>query len=199
MCAATKVCVGAAPPTEGAAVKLSNLDSGHPVFYQNVGNPAAGADVFVEILGGPDANSLEPIASRGAGAPTIFNIGTGMQQPGFFDAGYGIVPGVADNAPATFQVLIWKDAASFETATERIASGLLTQNTGFAHPPGLPQPAPLEFPASLVIPAIPEPSVVVLSLIGLLVITSSIWQKWSGSPGRPTRENIPLVISDPCA
>ena len=158
-------------PTIGAAILLNNHDSDHPIFYGTIGNPAAGGDFYVQILGGPDADHLQPVASH-LGSPNIFHIGMTIDGlvdgPGFFDYGMGIVPGVIPSANATFEVYAWKGAPTFETASQRVMSGLFTQKTGESVPLDPPSPAVFEFPAGLVIPAVPEPSVVTLVVLGAL-------------------------------
>ncbi len=170
------ISTGVAQNITGAAISLNNRDANHPIYYQTAGNPAAGPDFYVEILGGTDANSLRPIVSISGGYPTVFTIGTGGNPPGFFDMGFGIVPGVGFSAVATFQVLAWTGAPNFDTASQRIASGLWTQATGASLPPGIPNPAALEFPANLVIPAIPEPSTVALCLFGFAGLFATRWR-----------------------
>ncbi len=58
--AGTLVCRG--QPNRGPSVQLDNYTINRPIYYEAVGNPAAGPDFYVEILGGPDANHLQPIA-----------------------------------------------------------------------------------------------------------------------------------------
>ena len=169
-------CFGAAPLTTGAAVTLENDSANHPIYYQTLGNPAAGPGFYVQILGGPDSNSLQPIA-RLAETQSIFTIGTGDNPPGFFGVSVGIVPGVIERATASFQVLAWTGAASFETASQRVASGIFTQETGSSDPPSPPAPTLLQFPANLVIPAVPEPSVWVLCLVGLAGLYAGRWRR----------------------
>ena len=119
-------CYGATPLDIGAAVNLDNYAANHAIYYQTLGNPAAGPDFYVQILGGPDANSLQPIA-RLAQTQSIFTIGTGDNPPGFFGDSVGIVPGVVPRATAVFQVHAWRGALTFDMATERVASALFTQ------------------------------------------------------------------------
>ena len=161
------ICMAAAPPFTGAAVFLNNTDVNHPIYYQTIGNPAAGADFYVEILEGSDANSLQPVQSQLWPNLAVFNIGTGDSQPGYFDGNFGIVPGIDANAVAVFQVLAWKGAPSFDLASEAVASAIFAQPTGISNPPSPPAPTLLQFPANLVIPDVPEPAVWVLCLVGL--------------------------------
>ncbi len=147
------------------------------IYYGTTGNPAAGADFYVEILGGLDGNNLEPVTDLTGVHNSIFNIGAGENPPGFFDGGVGIVLGVPERTAATLQVLAWTGAPTFDAASQGVASALFTQLTGSFDPVQLPVPTVLEFPANLVIPAIPEPSVVVLIVMGLVGLTSSRWER----------------------
>jgi hypothetical protein len=148
--------VGSASCFGAAAVSLNNYDANTPVFYQTEGNKA-GAGCYIAIFSGADA-----VASTSGGA-TIFSL---ADDPGFFDGGIGNVPGLADNAPATFTAIAWKGdgtAAGMAAALEK-GTVTWTQNTGANSPPNLPSPAVLNLP-SLLIP-IPEPTTIALGLIG---------------------------------
>ncbi len=159
----------------GAAIFLNNTDANHLSYYGTTGNPAAGADFYVKILGGPDASNLHPVTTVGVGLPAIFSSGTGPNGP-VFDAGFGIVPGIDSNAVGTFQVLAWKGAPTFDSASQRMASAVFTQATGASFPPDLPAPAMLDFPANLVIPAVPEPSTMALCLLGFAGLFATRWR-----------------------
>ncbi len=170
-----------------SAISLNNYDSGNPIYYSNVGTRAAGTEFYVQILGGADSNALAPLTSTGGtGNTSIFNIGTGIDPAGFFDGGIAIISGVAPLANASFQVRAWTGAPTFEEASQRVISAVFNQQTGILPPTlGAPAPAALNFPANLVIPAIPESSVVILILIGLGGLVSGRWQKLcSGIKGR---------------
>jgi hypothetical protein len=157
---------GVAQPA--SAILLNNADSDHPIFYLTVGSPASGPNFYVEMLAGPDANHLQPITDVSSGTQSVFNLGTAPNLPGFFDGGMGHIPGVPFRGVATFQVLAWTGAPTFDSASQRVASALFTQQTGYDDPGGgAPDPAKLlAFPADLVIPGVPEPSVVALGLLG---------------------------------
>ncbi len=179
------ICLGAV--SAGPSVFLSNVDANHPIYYETVGNPAAGPDFFVEILGGPDAQHLGPVTVWNRDA-SVFNIGTGVAGPGFFDGAIGIVPGFPGIGPvqATFQVLAWKGASTFESSSQRVSSATWTQMTAFTDsPPGMPVGLPLEFPANLVIPAIPEPPTLVLLLLGSAGVLASRWRREIEKPLKP--------------
>ena len=51
---------------------------------------------------------------------TAFSIGS--NDPGFFDAGLGIVPGVNSYEVAVFQLRAWTGAPTFEAASQQVAS-----------------------------------------------------------------------------
>jgi len=155
-----------------AAISLNNYDAnngaGAPVFYQKSGTLPSGTGFYVEVYAGADANSLAPVTSSAGGS--VF----ALDNTGSFDAGIGIVPGVADNATATFVVHAWKGDNSptgWQTAAEAVASAAFTQATGNSTPPNIPAPATFNFPTGLIIaagttPIVPEPTTIALALFG---------------------------------
>ena len=58
--------------------------------------------------------------------PSVFS----LSEAGYFYGGTGVVPGVTPGTLAYFQVRVWRNAVSFETATERGISTVFTQQTG---------------------------------------------------------------------
>ncbi len=168
--AALALISGSATCFGAAAISLNNYDANAPVYVGTSGTlPTAGQTVYVEILGGPDANSLQPVTSTGAGNPSVFALGT----DGSFDAGIGIVPGVADNATASFVVHAWLGSntpGGWASASQSAVSSVFTQATGNSTPPNLPAPATFNFPTGLVVgsgtPVIPEPTTIALALFG---------------------------------
>lgn len=164
----------------GSLVVLNNRDQdypgGHPVYYLTPGNPASGPGFYVEILGGPIGGPLVPLAGNIPGHPTVFQL-----NDGFFEGGFGVVPGVPADGYADFIVRAWHGAATFDAAPERVQSLLLTNvkvgNDG--PPPGLPAPSLFPFPSGLVIVPIAEPAPVELAVFGcLLLVAVSRFQRW---------------------
>ena len=147
-------------------VFLNNYDSDKAIFYLNATTKLPMAGALVDVLGGATAGSLTAISS---GGKTSF----ALSEAGYFDAGFGVVAGVAEGATANLQVRAWKGAAgsSYASATEKGASTVWTQAIGTAAgtaPPTPPSPATLRIPAAFTVTAavIPEPSTVILGLLG---------------------------------
>jgi len=116
---------------------------------------------------GSAGSGLEPIIPVGASSPIIK-----LKEPGFFDAGIGIIPGVRDYAEATLAIRGWYGSPTFlEAALLANAGGTIpwSQITGFWDPnsglapsgPSLTMPWPLKigFP-------IPEPTTLALTIVG---------------------------------
>jgi len=159
-----------------ATVTLNNFDSNIPVLYvASAGGTAVAApgsaNINVQLMGGPSATQLQPVVPSGGGSAVIPVAGTAAGGvAGFFDGGVGVVPGVAANATATFQ--LWAFVGS--TPSGQYASATWTQATGSWDPTVVP-PAPATGP-TLAIPSggvtvggatIPEPSTIALGLLGL--------------------------------
>src|SRR5688572_15662730 len=100
-------------------ITLTNYDSNNPIFYNpnpwqspSVNLPVANS--FVQMLGGPVGGSMVAL-SRWGGNPSIFP----LVEPGFYDGGFGVVPGVAEGAQGQFQVRAWRNAATYDAASEK--------------------------------------------------------------------------------
>src|SRR5688572_2071217 len=151
-------------------VNLTNYDSNNPIFYQ----PAVGARVnlpvagsFVQVLGGPVGGTLQVLSSTGPGNPNVFT----PTEPGFFDGGFGFVPGVPEWGQGSFQIRAWRFGPTFETGLERGLSFVFNNLLGAA-PVGqmvAPSPAALVNAPSFVVVA-PEPSPLILGLLGAAVL-----------------------------
>ena len=146
-----------------AAVLLNNYDANTPIYF--LPGRIAGEGWYIQIYAGPDAASVVPLVSTGGGNG-VFSLG---DNPGFFDGGIGNIPGLADNAPATFVAQMWRgDNVPGGWATAGPSGSVRwTQATGNNSPPNLPAPAKLEFPNVLIAP---EPATWVLGLIGASVL-----------------------------
>ncbi len=155
-----------------ATVLLNNYDS-HMAIYLADGTTLAPANgsVYVELLGGPSADQLSPILSTmGIATCTI----SANDEPGFFDNGVGVIPGVADGAMATLQLEAWQGSPNPLPGT--VGETLSwTQATGSWGPPSMNSPPPsgpsLQIPAPLVLP-VPEPSTLRL---GLFAVAAASW------------------------
>jgi hypothetical protein len=153
-----------------ATILLNNYDSGQPAWYgwgdwRPPGTPelqlAPREGFWVELL----ANG-QPISATDTKA-TKFN----LSEPGFFDAGVGVIPGVAPGGMADFTLRIWKDAPAYEQACScSIGSIQWRQATGSwndtAAPPLPPTGPILAIPGQWGVIWIPEPSTALLLAVG---------------------------------
>jgi hypothetical protein len=152
------------------AVRLNNYDSNNPLFYNAVSTRLPTRDTFVQVLAGPLGTGFNDlrVLSNTTGQ-TIFT----LQEPGFFDAGVAIVPGVPENSIALFRVIFWRACTSFETALERGSTTIYSQPVG-----SLGEPALSVMPAAAIAPSgegcIPEPSPLWLALLGGAVL---LWRR----------------------
>jgi hypothetical protein len=147
----------------------SNLNA--QVHIDTLAGPLAGAGYMAQLLLRTGGGSLTPV-----GAPANF---IGSTAPGYFNGGVVTVSQVAPGASATFQVFAWDSASVITSYAQAIAAwngGML--RGGFSFPvtiatgsAGTPPLAPAQLtglqPWALVGQTIiPEPSVVILSLLG---------------------------------
>lgn len=154
--------------TRGAATVLLNNYDSHMLIYLADGRTLAPTDgsVYVQLLGGPSADQMNPVtilSSYPAGKSTT----TVSEMPGLFDAGIGIVPGVADNATATLQLEAWQGGPN--PAGALIAkTPIWTQATGrwSVSDLGPPSGTWLQIPTPIVLP-VPEPSTMRLGLLAV--------------------------------
>ena len=169
------------------ALMLDNIDAnngqGVPVYYLKEGTFApSGQNIFVQVLAGPDVNSLTP-ATYTDNTPNIIPMGNSFSGNGFFDGGVGIVPGVVDNGLAAVQIRIWVGTSGFDDASQHYQSPTWTQITGVWDPDSLPQVlvgTPLQMPfTSMLITDVPEPSTIALGLMGAVALWG--YRQWHGN------------------
>lgn len=150
-------------------INLTNYDSNNPIFHGNTSTRLPVAGSFVQVLGGPVGGTLQVLSSTGPGNPNVFT----PTEPGFFDGGFGFVPGVAEGAQGSFQIRAWRaPGATFALAAERGESDIFNTAVGFAptgNPPPAPSPAPLTGAPSFVV-LIPEPSTMILGILGATLL-----------------------------
>jgi hypothetical protein len=150
-----------------ATVRLSNVESLMPVYWREAGNLAAGDNFYIEVWGGPIGSADFLITPVGATTPIIK-----LHEPGFFNAGIGIIPQVFDNGQVTLRIRGWYGSPDYGYASAVGDSGqtyLWTQLAGSWDPnsglapsgPSLAMPWPLEIGF-----AIPEPTTMTLALLG---------------------------------
>jgi hypothetical protein len=161
-----------------ATVKLSNYDSLMPVYYREVGKLAYGEDFYIEVFGGPPGSTGFLITPVGATSPIIK-----LKEPGFFDAGIGIIPEAFDNGDVNLRVRGWYGSPSYEQAASAGLAGqtfFWSQIAGSWNPgsgltptgPSLEMPWPLEIGF-----AIPEPSTVALIVLGAGILLGATRMK----------------------
>ena len=159
-----------------ATVHLSSYDSHMPVLFQNSETLAAGPDFYVEVLGGPVGGYLAPLEPIGASTPIIK-----LNDPGYFDAGIGVIPGVRDGGVADFQVRAWYGSPDYDHAAAGVGLSIRwTQIVGGWDPTsGVAPTGPtlqMGSPVWVGFP-IPEPSVMGLAILGAGLIAVAFRQK----------------------
>jgi hypothetical protein len=151
---ATTLFVAARAWGQVATVSINNYDAGKPVFYQ-AGGTLLPVDSFLELLAGPDAYHLAPVVPIGATSSRFT-----PSEPGYFDAGVGVVAGVDPTSQATFELRAWRNSETFSEAMERtwVAWVQETGNWNSQSAPPLPPTGPgLAIPSSPVVaPAVAE-------------------------------------------
>lgn len=168
-----------------ATIELSNIDSTKPIFYQNIGTLASGDGFYVELMAQSGAGSAWVPVYIAGNTTSILT----LSQPGYFNAGVGIIPGASDNSDVSFYVRAWTGASTYESSIELGQNGqssIWHQNTGSWDPnSGLSATGPiLAMSDSVIISAhpFPEPTTCVLSLfgaIGMCLYTNCINKKRS--------------------
>jgi hypothetical protein len=153
-----------------ATVQLNNYSALMPVYYQSVGNLASGGDFYIEVWGGPAGAAwagMVPIIPVGATTPIIR-----LKEPGFFDAGIGVIRFVFENGPVTLGVRGWYGSPTFEQAAALSNVGqspVWSQMSGSWDPTsGLAPTGPsleMRWPLEIGFP-IPEPSTMALAILG---------------------------------
>lgn len=105
-------------------VNFNNYDSNNPIFQCGglTRFPVEGS--FVQVLGGPRGGTLNVLTNTLG--QHIFT----FTEPGFFNAGFGVVPGVPENFVASFQVRVWRGAPDFASAPEIGSTTIYDQPTG---------------------------------------------------------------------
>ena len=111
---------------------------------------------------------MTPLVPIGASSSLIT-----LKEPGYFDAGVAIIPGVADGAEASIEVRAWyaNVNGTIEDNIERSeihGKYSITVNTGIWNPnSGLEPKGPsIQFVRPLLITGIPEPSTISLGILG---------------------------------
>jgi hypothetical protein len=170
----------------GASISVSALAQGTFTFsntsgaknkiyrsFEIGGGPIAGANYLIDVLvqnptTGEFTNAgLLKVTATGE-VPTVPVIPFTGNNAGLFSGGTVKVPFIAPGAPAYVKVMAWDktSGATYDAATIR---GELTFDIaslgGVGSPPT--RPAPLNFPAGLMVCICPEPSTYALAALGL--------------------------------
>jgi len=154
-------------------VGLDSSASDVPIYYLAKGTQAP-SEVFVEVLASPaGAGTFASIDSMSETKNTVFSadLGGANGTAYYFYEGAVNVTGVTPGASADFIVRAWTGAATYDSATIKAESGVITQNTAiFNGPPNLPPENPLGFNTALTMvdtsTVIPEPATLALLAIG---------------------------------
>jgi len=135
---------GSSAPGRDAAVWLNNYDANCPII--DADDLAFGDDFGVQVWGGPVGGVLRPVVMETSGTSIVK-----LKEPGFFNAGIGIIPAFPDDQnQADFIIRVWKGAPAYELAGIVMQSARWTQTTG-AYPlsSNSTPPAALQIPEPL--------------------------------------------------
>lgn len=147
------------------------------LFFEVTDAPYTATPINVTILGGPNSSSLVPIVTL-SGPNALVLVGPGR----FSDPSGGIytIPGVAQEQPATLQVLAWKgSAATFAGADPAQdvfypfdgTNFVIGRPFTFLNPTGGTTPASLDgMPAMWRILDVPEPPAKALAAVGIGIV-----------------------------
>ncbi len=151
-------------------VNFNNFVSGEVnarVSLQSSGAFLAGTQYGIQLYSGISGSSALTLTANGAVLNFRTASGAGYLNPNGTDT-TRVIAGVTPGSAATIQVRAWDltTGSTWETATIRGESNLLTLNTGGAgNPPGLP--ANLVGLQAFSIAPIPEPSTFALGALGV--------------------------------
>ena len=161
-----------------ATIRLNNKDAQMPIFLRHVGTLATPADqIYIQVLAGPAGGTLIAVTPIGATTSVIE-----LSEPGYFDAGVGIIPGIGDGKVVDCRIQLWQPLPDW-TGLPRYEAGTSqwitkwTQRSGSWDPQsGLAPTGPvLAIPLSPIVGAVPEPSTVALGILGgAALITNSV-------------------------
>lgn len=153
----------------GAAVQSYGAVSG-VVLADNYGT---GAGTISDASGlAPATAYVEVWAGAVGGAQSLIASGN-LVEPGFFDLGAAVIPGVAGGGTASFTVKAWEGATSYDAATLKGTASWQQSSLGSfddsIQPPPVKQGPELNMPAITIgagTPVIPEPTTIALGLLG---------------------------------
>lgn len=148
-----------------ATIDLSNYESLMPIYFLQQGVLATGENIYIEVFARGPGGPWSPVSPIGTSDPIIH-----LKEPGYFDAGVGIIPLASDNSPVDIYVQAWVGPGPIEGAAFFGATASWDQASGSWNPAsGLSPTGPsLQMSESLLITTIPEPSVLTLCISGAL-------------------------------
>ncbi len=153
-------------------VTLDSSASDTPIYYLSKGTTAPG-EVYVEVLASAaGANNFQSIDLMSVTKNTVFqaDLGGANGTAYYFYEGAVNVANVTPGASADFIVRAWTGAATYDAATFKAESSVITQNTAiFNGPPNTPPENPLGFNTALTIvdtTVVPEPATLALLALG---------------------------------
>lgn len=156
-----------------ASVILDSSAADVPIYYLAPGTKAP-SEVFVEVLARADAGSAFTSADLMSETKnTVFtaDLGGTKGEAYYFYEGAITVPGITPGATADFMVRAWTGAATYDAATFKAESPIITQVTGNWTASTSPPPdVSLNFAQGLTIvdttPVVPEPATIALLALG---------------------------------
>jgi len=154
-----------------ATIAVNNYDFDKPIFYTEWWPKYVmtffPGDVFVEFVGNGKS------------------IARGIATDGFFDLGFQVIPGVPDNSTVNFELRAWNIGFTWP-GNQYAGSVSWIQVTGSWDPkatPSTPITGPsLAIPYSVSLGYIPEPSSMVLGILGAAALYFSRRMKFLISP-----------------
>lgn len=146
-----------------ASVILDSGNTSAPIYYLASGTQAP-SEVFVEVLARADAGSAFTSADLMSETKNTVYYDSGAY---YFYEGAIPVAGITPGASGDFMVRAWTGAATYDEATIRAESPIISQVTGNWTASTSPPPdVYLNFNQGMTMGAVPEPATIALLAIG---------------------------------
>ena len=183
---------------EYSTINMNNIDCKMPLYLYKNGNLAPVDTTYVMILSGPAGGALSPVTPIGVNSPLIK-----LSQPGYFDAGVGIIPGIGPNYEITVEVIAWQsfpvNPGTYEGATFT-GSHLWYQFAGsWDSSSGTTPTGPsLAMTRPVLITGVPEPKTVALGLLGgaAMITNQVIKLQKTKKATTPEKKNADKIIDN---